>query len=406
MTLFSESPLFWLLALIGASVAAFLLARPLLRARSGYTAAERRQANIAIYRDQLKELEADRDNGLLDPAQFEAARQEIEARLAEDALAPGVEATPTAMAGGRGLAYTLAAVLPIAAFGLYFLFGSPAALQVTGRPDQVAAQNAEQIETMIRAVEERVRKDPKDARSWLMLARTYFALERWPEAVQAYAKASQLLPEEAMVWSGYAEALALRNGRKLDGEPLDLLEKALKLDPNDPKALELMGIHAFGEEDYARAVTFWNRLLKVMPQAEFAQEIRGAIQEARRLAAEAGKPLPAGPSISGRVELAPALKGKVPAGAVVFVFARAPDGPPMPLAAFRGDAAALPLEFTLDDSASMMGASLADHARVDLAARISLSGQPQAGSGDLEGSLSAVKVGSRGVRLVIDRVVP
>lgn len=406
MSLITESPLFWLLALAMAIIAAVIVARPMLRGRSGRDTAERRQVNIAIYRDQLKELAADRDNGLLAPEQFELARQEIEARLAEDALAASVEPGARAAPRSRGMAYALAAALPIAAFGVYYLLGSPAALEVTGRPDKVAAQNAAEVDTMIRAVEERVRKEPDDARAWLLLARTYVAMERFAESVEAYANASRLMPEEAMVWSGYAEALALRNDRNLDGEPLAMLEKALKLDPDDAKALELLGIHAFGEKDYARAVTMWTRFLKAAPQSEFAQEIRSAIQEARRLAAEAGKPLPAGPSISGRVELAAALKGKAPQGAVVFVFARAKDGPPMPLAAFRGDAGALPLNFTLDDSTSMMGASLADHESVSLAARISLSGQPQAQSGDLEGSLDSVKVGGQGVRLVIDRVVP
>ncbi len=405
MNLFAESPLFWLLALAAAAAAAVLVARPLLRTRREHVAAERRQVNIAIYRDQLKELAADRDNGLLDPEQYETAKLEIEARLAEDALGAGAEPAAPPRQSGRWLGLALGGAIPVAAFALYYVLGSPGALQVTGVPGTMA-QGQHDVEALIQAAEAKLRENPQDGPGWVLMARTYAALGRWEEASRAYLAATQLLPDQASVWSGYAEALAILRGQNLEGEPSALLERAIRLDPDDPKALELLGIRAFQQQDYARAVTLWTRLAgQLPPESDYAQQIRAGIEEAQRLAQASGKPAAAGPSIRGRVALSPALKAKVAPQAVVFVFARPASGPPMPLAAFRGAAADLPLEFVLDDSMGMGGGKLSDHKEVMLVARVSSSGQPMAASGDLEGTAPA-KVGSRGVQIVIDKVLP
>lgn len=399
--------LFWILAILGVAVAMALVMLPLLRARREADSAERRRVNIAVYRDQLKELEADRDNGLLSPEQFETAKVELEGRLAEDALGAEVETATPPKKVGRWLGFTLGAVIPAIAFGLYFVVGNPGALQVTGTPGAVAQEQQHNVEALIQAAEAKLKENPKDGRGWLLMGRTYAALERWEEASHAYLTATQLLPDQASVWSGYAEVLAILRGRNLEGEPLILLEKAIRLDPNDPKALELLGIRAFQQQDYAKAVQLWTNLVGQMPpESEYTQQIRSGIEEANRLAQASGKPVPAGPSIRGQVAVSPALQAKVSPEAVVFVFARAASGPPMPLAAFKGRAGDLPLEFMLDDSMGMAGGKLSEHKEVRLMARVSNSGQPMAASGDLEGEAQSVKVGSRGVKIVIDKVVP
>ena len=395
--------LFWALALVATALAAVLVMRPLLRGRGQADPAERRQINIAVYRDQLHELEADHRNGLIGDEQYAGAKAELEVRLAEDVLAQPEEASGGTAGRSRWLAYGLGLVLPLAVFGLYFVLGNPLAIQVAAEGEGGPAS----IEAMVRTAERKLAADPKDVRGWFTLARTYGALGRWAEAKRAYLKAGALAPTEAAVWSGLAEATAMLQERTLDGEPMRLVAKALQLDPQDPKAHELSGIQAFQQKDYAKAVRHWRTLLGMAPpESDYVAELRRAIREARQLAAEAGKPIDLGPSIRGRIELATGLRGKVKPEAVVFVFARPVGGNGMPLAAFRAPAGELPLDFEFDDTMTLGGAKLSEHKLVQLVARVANTGQPAAAPGDLEGRLGSVKLGSQSVKLLIDRELP
>lgn len=399
MSLHWSVAVFWALAFVSAAGAAILVMRPLLRGRAQVDVAERRQINIAVYRDQLHELAADRRNGLVGDEQYASAKAELEVRLAEDALEQ-TEAAPAVVGRGPWLAYGLGLALPLAAFGLYFALGNPLAIQVAAEGGDGPAG----IEAMVRAAEQKLKANPGDARGWFTLARTYGALGRWPEAKQAYLKASALAPEEAAVWSGLAEASAMLQDSSLEGEPMRLVAKALGLDRNDPKAHELSGIHAFGQKDYAKAVHHWRTLLSLAPpDSDYVAELRRAIQEARHLAEQAGKPIDLGPSIRGRIELAAALKAKLKPEAVLFVFAQPVGGQGMPLAALRVPAGELPLAFEFDDTMALGGAKLSEHKQVRLVARVANAGQPAAAPGDLEGRVEKVAVGSRNVKLVIDR---
>ncbi len=391
---------FWALAFVLAAGAAVLVMRPLLRGRSQGDAAERKRINIAVYRDQLHELEADFRNGLVGDDQYASTKAELEVRLAEDALQETAEPAPVTAGRSRWLAYGLGLAIPLAAFGLYFALGNPLAIQIAAEGPEGPAS----IEAMVHAAEQKLKANPNDARGWFMLARTYGALGRWPEAKQAYLKASALVPGEAAVWSGLAEAGAMLQQRTLDGEPMRLVAKALQLDPNDPKAHELSGIQAFQQKDYAKAVRHWRTLLGMAPpNSDYVAELRRAIQEARQLAEKAGKPIDLGPSIRGRIELAAALKAKLKPEAVVFVFARPIGGQGMPLAAMRVPAGDLPIDFEFDDTTTLGGAKLSDQKQVQLVARVANSGQPTAAPGDLEGRIEKVAVGNHAIKLVIDR---
>lgn len=392
---------FWAMAFVAVAFAAVLVMRPLLRGRALADAGERKAINIAVYRDQLRELEADHRNGLLSDEQYVAAKAELEVRLAEDALEQPEE-IGKASGRNRWLAYGLGIAIPLAAFGLYFMLGNPLAIQVSAE----GAEGPASMEAMIRSAEQKLKAKPDDAQGWFTLARTYGALGRWPDAKRAYLKTSELVPDEAGVWSGLAEATAMLQGRALEGEPMKLVAKALALNPNDPKAHELSGIQAFQQQDYAKAVRHWRTLLSLAPpDSDYVAELRRAIQEARQLSAKAGKPIDLGPSVQGRVEVAAALKAKVKPDAIVFIFARPLGGQGMPLAALRVPAGDLPVEFEFDDMMSLGGQKLSDHKQVQLIARIANSGQPAAAPGDLEGRIDKVAVGSRKIRLVIDREV-
>ncbi len=421
--------LFWGTAVVCVLIALAFVLPALLRTRARTTQAARRDVNIAVYRDQLKEMDADRANGLLSEAQYQVAKLELEARLADDALA--ADDTPElARVGSRRLGFALGTLLPAAAFGLYFWLGNPASLianadaqSAAANPDTASAQGEHDFMKMIQKVEEKTKANPDDGEAWAMLAKTYSAVERWPEAIQAYEKAIKLLPQDASALSGYAEALAITNNRVLTGKPMELVQKALEINPDDMKGLELSGIYAYQEKNFAQASYFFKKLYKLMPpESPYAQDILAAQKEADRLvqsglsglddlsnpppAEEKAATATAGATIKGSIDIAPALKSRVAATDVLFLFARAGQGGP-PVAAIRASTGKFPLEFELNDSMAMNpGNTLSQQKQVMLVARVSKSGNPMAQAGDLEGKVADVKVGATGVRIVIDQAKP
>jgi cytochrome c-type biogenesis protein CcmH len=416
--------LFWLASAVCVAVALAFILPPLLRRKPGITKAARRDINIAVYRDQMKEMEADRANGLLTEEQYQTGKIELEARLAEDALTQESQDKTPVSTGGRKLGFALAGILPVAAFGLYFVLGNPTSLiaiaEAQANPagtEQVAGSH--DIMKMIQQVEAKTKANPNDGEAWSMLAKTYAAVEHWPEALQAYEKAYALRPETPSVMTGYAEALAIANNRVLQGKPIELVLKALEKDPDDIKGLELAGIAAFQDKGYAKAAYYFKRLLKLVPpESPYAQDISQAQKEASRLAntgltgmdnladvaADKAKPASAGATIHGKLDIAPALKAKVSDKDVVFLFARSGGGGP-PVAAIRTNAGKFPLDFELTDAMAMNPDNkLSNFKEVTLAARVAKSGDVKGAAGDLEGTLSNVKVGSKDVKLVIDSV--
>jgi cytochrome c-type biogenesis protein CcmH len=415
--------LFWVATAICVAIALAFVLPPLLRRRAAEAKAARRDINIAVYRDQMREMEADRASGLLSAEQFQTAKLELEARLAEDALAQA-DTAPVAT-GSRRLGYSMAALLPIAAFGLYFVLGNPTSLiaiaEAQANPAAPGTVPGEHdIMKMIQKVEEKTKADPNDAEAWIMLAKTYAAVERWPEALQAYEKANTLKPNVPAIMTGYAEALAITNNRILAGKPMEMVLQALEKDPDDMKGLELAGIHAFQERSYAKAAFYFKHLHKLLPpDSPYAQDIHAAQQEAKRLSeggltgmdnlsaqGPAGDKQAAAPgaTIHGKVEIAPALKGKVSDKDVIFLFARAAGGG-APVAAIRANAGKFPLAFELSDAMAMNPENkLSNFKEVTLTARVAKSGDVKGAAGDLEGTLKSVKVGAKDVKLVIDTV--
>jgi cytochrome c-type biogenesis protein CcmH len=313
----------------------------------------------------------------------------------------------------------LAALIPVLAVVTYLLTGSPGTMVEQAVAEEQAKHTEQDIEALIAKQKEHVAQNPEDAGGWASLGVIYSGLDRWKEAEEAFAKAYALQPKEALVVSAYAEALAINAGRDLTGRPMQLVREALELAPQDPKALELAAINAFQQQEYAKATYYFRQLLKVVPEdSSYAADIDAAMREAKRLAEEAayGPPLdsrppgddlhsPARGTITGTVELAPALASKVNGSEAVFLFARPVSGPGTPVAGLRTTVAQLPAQFTLDDSlAPLPDRGISTHETVSLAARVSLAGGVEPMPGDLEGQIRAVTVGSQGVKLVIDTV--
>ncbi len=346
------------------------------------------------------------------------------------AAATALVAMPLFKGRSRRIAVLIAIALPATAVAVYLLVGSPTAsveavaaeapAAVPGAPTDAppAGHTEKDIEELITAQRAKVEASPEDAAGWAALGMIYSGLDRWKEAEEAFAKAYALQPKEAAVVSAYAEALAINAGRDLSGRPMQLVREALELAAQDPKALELAAINAFQNEEYTKAVYYFRQLLKVLPEdSSYAADVDAAMREAKRRAEEAayGAPLDNRPptddvhsiakgTISGTVELAPALAGKVAGTEAVFLYARPVLGGG-PLAGLRTTVDKLPADFTLDDSLSPLPDNpLSGHDTVSLTARIAFSDKAEPMPGDLEGTIRSVTVGSQGVKLVIDGV--
>jgi len=429
MNLFWTVSLFWIAAIVCVAIALAFVLPALMRERAGAGKSARRDINIAVYRDQMKEMEADRASGLLSEEQFHAAKLELEVRLVDDALSLD-EAPEPGRVSSRKLGYILGVVLPVAAFSLYFWLGNPMSLiaiadaqSSSAHPDTAASKGDHDFMKMIQRVEEKTKANPDDGKAWAMLAKTYAATEQWPKALRAYEQAIRLLPQDASLLSGYAEALAITNNRELTGKTMEWVRKALEIDPDDMKGLELAGINAYQEKNFAQASLYFQRLLKLLPpESPYAQDILSEQKDAERLAqtgmtgldnlagpppaGDKTAPVAPGATISGSIDIAPTLKSRLNGKDVLFLFARTGQGGP-PVAAIRSSVDQLPLTFELNDSMAMNPANtLSQHKQVMLVARVSKSGNPMAQSGDFEGTVADVKVGATGVKITIDQTRP
>lgn len=404
---------FYLAAAALVVVALVLLLRPWWRLGRDTGATDTLLAlNAAIHRDRLAELERDRDNGTLSADDFTEAREELQRQLLDDTAATEVAVAATASRKG-GIA--LAVLLPLVAFGLYALLGSPAAVLSVTAQNQRATGDMEQLAARLAS---KLEQNPENPEGWAMLARSYTSMGRWEEAERAYGRVGPDLNRNAELLAEFAEMLVQKNNG-FDDRSRDLIGKALRLEPNNMLALFLGGGDAFSSGNYAQAAALWERLLpQLEPGGEDARMVEANLAAARErggirpgAAARQGtgkEPAKAAvKSVSGRVELAPALKGKANPDDVVFIFARAVDGPRMPLAAQRARVADLPLDFMLDDSqAVMQGATISSVDSVRVEVRVSKTGSANPGKGDLTGKSAAVKPGAKGLKIVIDRIDP
>jgi cytochrome c-type biogenesis protein CcmH len=386
--------LFWVIAVALAALALALVLRPLFFNRPN-DRLSRKDSNIAIYRDQLRELDADLAEGKLSHEDHTRSRAELEARLLADVDAPEA---PARRRAGRGLPVAIAAALPLAGLALYLAVGNPAALAPRADPH---AFDEQQLIALVEKLAARMRDKPDDPEGWKLLGRSYAALGRFPEAFDAYAKAALRKPRDAGLLADMADVLATMRPTRLQGEPEKLVLRALEIDPDNLKALALAGTAAFDRRDFDGAVRHWSRMLPLVePNSEDARQIQGSINEARSLA---GAPVRA---LNGRVSLAKSLAAQASPDDTVFIFARAAEGPPMPLAVKRVRVRDLPLEFSLDDSMAMApGLNLSAHPRVVVGARVSKRGTPTPQPGDLQGISAPVANDARGVAVTIDQVV-
>lgn len=417
--------IFWSIAALLVVVTLAVLLFPLFAKGRSTTAPDADAAATAVYRDQKRALDAERSGGVINADEHEAALAELSRRLGEDIGAPA-ERAPAVPSRKRAwvIAVALAVLIPSSAFILYAWLGKPEAIAPSA-DERNAQMSEQQVLAMVDSLAQRLKARPDDADGWVLLARSYHALGRFAEAADAYARADALVPGNASLLADYADAAAMAQGRKLAGKPAALAARALAIDPNQKKALALAATAALEAGDLDGALRLWRRLARQLPQgSEDVKQVAAIVAEVEA-AKSRGKATPpaaaqgeqqaaprttAAPvsasTITGRVDISPALASKVALTDTVFIFARAVEGPRMPLAVLRLPAKALPKEFRLDDSMGMAaGAKLSAAPAVIVEARISKTGDATPRAGDLSGKSAPVKPGASGVNITIDDVV-
>lgn len=240
----------------------------------------------------------------------------------------------------------------------------------------------------------------------------------------AYGKAYQLIDDNPRLMTDYADVLATLNEGVFPDQAGKLLGKSLTINPQDLKTLWLTGHFNFQRGNYTEAITYWQRAASLLPKDhENAVILARQIEQAQnKLVASGGVPVaakpvasekssantPGGSQITVQVALDPGLMAQASAEDTVFIFARAVQGPKMPLAIVRKQVKDLPLTVTLNDSMAMTPAMvLSNFSEVTVGARVSKSGQAMPRSGDLEGMMSPVATGKDSkVKVIIDQAVP
>jgi cytochrome c-type biogenesis protein CcmH len=404
--------LFWVVV-IAMIVATLALILPVLLKPSKTVTTDANAEKRAIFRQQFDEIAQDKTNGVLDAAQYELAKTELERRMLDEI---GANHTLTASnKPDRTLALILLILLPLASIVIYYKIGSPTAIGMPNVAQSMEEQSARagNVEPLLAAMNAKLAQNPTDGKGWALLARTYVELGRTSDAVPAYEKAVKIIPSDAQLLADYADALAVSNGYNLAGKPTELVNQALKLNPHHIKSLLLAAAAATNRKDYKQAIIYWQSLQKELPaDSDIAPKVKTSLDEVYRLAGIKA-PVPSNESavqatqgVSGTVKLAPALAANIDPAATVFVYARATHGAAMPLAIERTTVKDLPYTYHLDDSKGLMPANkLSQATEVIIVARISKTGDAKPQAGDLQGTSSAVKPNGGKVDIEINELL-
>lgn len=360
----------------------------------------RARLNLILHRQRAEELARESAG----PEELERLAAESERNLLGD-LETAARAPARARDSGRKLLIATLSILPALAVAGYWMLGRHDLL------DQPARRDMAQVEDSIRRLAERLKQQPDDLEGWVLLGRSLQATGQPDKAVGAYETALKLMPESLDLKGLYAQALAEANHGRVAGRPAELTEEILAKNPNHKAGLWMAGVAAAETKDTARAVGYWKRLQSQFPtDSEEARQIGRFIDEVQGVAA-APEATPAtgepGKHIRVKVVLADGLRGKAAPEDTLFIFARAAEGPPMPLAVVRKKAGDLPVEVELDDAMAMVpGRNLSAFERIVVGARVSKSGQPTPSPGDVQG-LSEPLVAENGgsYAVTLDRVV-
>jgi cytochrome c-type biogenesis protein CcmH len=419
---------FFIVAAVLLLAALALIVYPLMRGRD-HGPEDRRADVIGLSRDRLEEIKAKRKSGEIDESEYEEQVADLEAQLADDLSSQDPDEGGEAPAadperrGGQWIGFAVIAFVPLLTGLLYLTLGSPQALVTDTRSAApVSAEgddHPQNVESMVAGLAAKLEKNPDDPDGWFMLGRSYMQMNRYGEAAEAFSRLRALVGDVPEVLVREASARALQRGGKLAGKPAELVQQALSQAPDHPQALWLAATAAYQAGDRQEALGYYRRvapMLEGQPRQQVQSMIRelgGTVdEEAPAVSSSQPDSAPveqaASASLQVQVNLDPGLRDRAAPDQTVFIFAKAVNGPPMPLAVVRKTVADLPVTVTLDESQAMVPQmTLARFDRVTVGARISGSGQPVAQPGDLEGESEPVSTNtSQTVDITIDSIVP
>lgn len=373
--------------------------------------ADRNEQNISIARERLQELEREYEQGVIDQELYQQQIVECQKALLTD-----VADTSGTVRTEKPAKLPLAAMLliiPLIALPLYFYLGNTAAFDQSApamiiSPAGHAQNKMLSMEDAIQNLATKLAQNPDNIKGWQMLGRSYMSMRRFQEAANAYGKLYQLVGKQPEVMLAYADALSMARGGQMSGEPFELAKSVLEIQPANITGLWLAGLGYSETGDFDTAIRHWKKLEPLLQTDQRSQaEVRALIAQAEQQlgyssanqSTDSTEPADRrdnaaiAASITVTVSLSELFKTQVKPDDVVFIYAKAHQGPPMPLAAVRLPVSSLPVTVTLDDSLAMMPQmKLSSFTVVDIGARISRSGSPTGQKGDLEGMTESINL--------------
>lgn len=410
---------FWfLVVLMLLAAAAFIL--PALVGKKHLRDADRNQQNVSIASDRLQELDSEFEKGVLDNDLYQQQKIELQKALVSDVTE--TEESLQSIKSPKWQLWVALFLIPLLAVPLYLNLGNMSvfdeAISQQASADH-AQSNMVSMEQALKNLARKLEQDPTNIDGWKMLARSYMSMRNFQAAADTYGKLYQLVGNQTDVLLAYADALSMTRGGRISGQPFELIKKAIQQSPNNITGLWLLGLGYNESGDYQTAIQSWQKLLPLLETNQNSQnKVRTLIAQARKNLGQPAlsKQQPATKVVNKKAASAVALKVTISISAdlksrskpddVVFVFAKAHQGPPMPLAAVRKHVADLPLTVTLDDSMAMMPQmKLSSFTKVNVGARISKSGSAIAQAGDFQATAETVVLASGvAVNLVIDSI--
>jgi cytochrome c-type biogenesis protein CcmH len=300
-------------------------------------------------------------------------------------------------------AISIASMVAVAVISsaLYSQIGTP-------NPESASSEMPD-INEMVSSLAARLDENPDDLAGWKMLGRSYMQLQNFPGAIAAYETAVEMeAGADAQSLTDLGEAMVMNDSRELLGRGGQLFESALAITPNNPKALFYSGMAAAQRGDNLLAADRWEALLATSPPPNVAEVLRQRISELRG-GAPVQQPAPAASGTVVNVSIGlgeAALAAELP-DATVFVIARDPNQPSPPVAAVRRRLSELPAVVPIGDSDAMIpGRVPSGFASLEIIARVSLTGEPIAQSGDWFGQQIVEPASGAPVEVVINQQVP
>jgi cytochrome c-type biogenesis protein CcmH len=400
---------FWLLSALLLLASLFVISFTLLRTYDHED--DNESSNAELYQQRLAEVELDIDNGLLGGTEAKKIKEELKLTLLNQ------DENKTKLNSKSGATSTTAAIIllliiPIFSISMYQYLGQPALIEQSALLSEfhkadTKEKKLESVEKMLTQLEQRMINQPDNVDGWLMLTNSYAALERYPDALRAVDNLYRLRGDDPSVLLRYADILAMTNGGTYAGKPSELINEAMRIDPENPNGLWFAGLAANERGDIVEAINYWQRLI---PKLEEGSEQQQHIKEFINMISQQVEDQSTDNDLKIRVNisLSENLTNEANADDTVFIYAQAVNGPPMPIAVVRKKVSDLPLQTTLDDSMAMLAENkISDHEHIKITARISKSGNAVTESGDLIGTVNSVNTSlNETININISQKVP